>query len=198
MFRERETKEDWREDFDREVIRRSAVSDEELVRKRAAPYEPPAFEIREARERDEYMVTSREILDLYRLHSQMTGDLWPKAAPSLRPYYEKQLERVWNKLRWTIRQETQEAEQSEPFFDQGQQDFARKLEALWNSMEELGDNEDDQEHRFHQIEIIGRIIHSLHINGPLARYLVRDMRNLSDEQIKDFFDKLGNYYYAVA
>ena len=46
MTHERESageQKDWREEFEREVIRRSGISNEEQVRQRAAPYEPPAF-----------------------------------------------------------------------------------------------------------------------------------------------------------
>ena len=40
---------------------------------------------------------------------------------------------------------------------------------------------------------LDEFIQSIHINGPLARYLVRDMRNLHDNEIKDFFERLSEY-----
>src|SRR3989344_3260311 len=185
-----EQKPDWREEFEREVIRRSGVSNEEAARQRTAPYEPPAFEVQDARGRDEHMVTSREIMDLYRLHAQVSGNPKPEGAAALEPYYEELLERVLSKLLWAIEKEREEAQKSEPFFDQGQQDFARKLEELWRSVERaVGKNSD----RFQQIESVEQVIHSFQSNGPLALYLVRDMRNLHDDDIKDFFDRLGEY-----
>jgi len=183
-----EQKVDWREDFERDVIRRSGVSDEEVVRQRSAPYEPPAFEVQEARERDAHMVTTRELLDLHRLHSMVVNEP-TEAAPALRPYYEELLERVLSKLRWAIDKQQEEAEKSEPFFDQGQQDFARKLEELWPRAEAARQSRDFSE----LMLLLDEFIRSIHINGPLARYLVRDMHNFHDAEIKDFFDRLQEY-----
>ena len=184
-----EQKIDWREEFEREAIRRSGVSDEEAVRQQSAPYEPPAFEVQEARERDEHMVTTRELFDLYRLHSMVVNDP-TKAAPALRPYYEELLERVWQKLEWAVGQIRKEGKEAAPFFDRGLEDFTRKVgELLWQQAEAPRQSRD-----FSRLMMfLDEFIRSIHINGPLARYFVRDMHNFHDAEIKDFFDRLREY-----
>src|SRR3989344_1256133 len=187
MTHERESageQKDWREEFEREVIRRSGISNEEQVRQRVAPYEPPAFEVQEARERDAHMVTTRELLDLHRLHSMVVNEP-TEAAPALRPYYEELLERVWQKLDWTMGQIRKEGKEAVPVFDMGLEDLTRKVEELWQRAEAARQSRDLSK----LMMLLDEFIQSIHINGPLARYFVRDMHNFHDAEIKDFFDR---------
>jgi len=189
MNPEREAqKEDWREDFEREVIRRSAVSDEEKVRTKHGEYEPPAYRLAAARERDEQMLTSRELLDLHRLHAE-------KENPAFQSYYEGLLSRVIGNIQWALDRLLINERKNRNFYSEGegpvtpyelmQRDLVPKFELLRQKLEQT----DPKDH----IMWVDEVMHALHIYGPTARYLVRDFEDLTDQEIKDFFDKLSEY-----
>lgn len=162
-------KPDWREEFERDVIRRSGISDEEGVRKKHGEYEPPAYRIQEARERDERMVTSRELLALHVLQAKVKQE----HQGALEPYYEELLSRVVEKIKWALsRLDLSERKD-------------RDLELL---REEIGNSPPKD-----RMICIDEIVNAMHIRGPIARYIVRDFSDLADKEIKEFFDTLREY-----
>lgn len=220
MGREKEMLEhqDWRENFEREIIARSSLSDEVIERLLIEKYRAPDTElarhaalnyksldevkkeielsnqqhIAEGRDRDLHMLTSRDIFDLLNLHAKK-GE-----QPALEQYYSDSLMRACEKLRWAIEKELERQKHPHWVRTSSQNRLIRGLEDFLHRLGKVMHPTASDRDR---ILVFDEIIHALH-HAPdtyLAPYIIRDFRHVagirevSKEQQREFFDKLSEY-----